>query len=86
MKVLPSALTPKPPMVPETCVPCSPHASGLGSGAGSGEPLVPFESYSSPTRSVPPTTFAVGNSGVGFDRSTEAYASLVPGPPKSACV
>ena len=57
-----------PAAMPATCVPCPSTSSGSGSGTGMllqmpglGGTAGQLESYHSPTRSVPPMTFDVGN-------------------------
>src|SRR5437867_4180818 len=89
-----TAPAPMPAAIPETWDPCPPRSSGSGSGIGmllqvpgtggtGGHPAL----YHSPTRSVPPNTFAVGNvpgsTNVGL---FAAYSAGLPLPPRSACV
>ena len=72
--------------MPATWVPCPSQSSGSGSGCGTA-----FAGSSglksSPTKSYPPTTFAVGN--VPFSITVPSLfskASTVPGPPNEAWV
>ena len=83
-----------PAAMPATCVPCPPEMTSppgvvqsSGSGSGWGAVCPPSGLYASPTKSQPPTTFAVGKlPGSIRSGSLARYASLVPMPAKSACV
>ena len=94
---LPLARTPNPAAVPATCEPWPLQSSGFGSGCGmvAGSPSGALALKSSPTRSVPPLTFAAsGPKSAGFAgtvsaASAAAYSAgvaTVPGARKLPCV